>query len=100
MDRGQANWSRFLGHLHEHGRVIGFLIEEILNSRHAELDDLEVCRKALSDLHRLGIKHGDTNKYNFLIQDGHAVLIDFETAEKCHDSEVLKEEMDNLETEP
>ncbi|KAB8277879.1 hypothetical protein BDV30DRAFT_204453 [Aspergillus minisclerotigenes] len=31
---------RFLGHLTEHGRVIGFLMEGITNARHAGLQDL------------------------------------------------------------
>ncbi|KAB8202570.1 hypothetical protein BDV34DRAFT_228228 [Aspergillus parasiticus] len=56
---------RFLGHPVEDGRVIGFLMERISNARHAVLDDLEACWDTLSRLHALGIRHGDTSRYNF-----------------------------------
>ena len=42
---------RFLGHLTEDARVIGFLMERI--------QDLEPCQQTLSRLHCLGIRHGD-----------------------------------------
>ncbi|BDD61734.1 hypothetical protein MAP00_006762 [Monascus purpureus] len=45
---------RFLGHLVEDGRVIGVLIERVRNARHAGIEDLEVCQKALSRLHSWG----------------------------------------------
>ena len=55
------------------------------------------CRKALERLHDLGIKHGDINKHNFLVREGHdVVLIDFETAKKCSRQE-LEDEMIVLE---
>lgn len=31
----------------------------------------------------MGIKHGDINKHNFLVQDDRVFLLDLETAEKC-----------------
>ncbi|KNG88467.1 alpha-galactosidase A precursor [Aspergillus nomiae NRRL 13137] len=70
---------RFLGHLTEHGRVIGFLMEYIPNARHAEAEDVQSCREVLSRLHGLG-----------------AVLIDFDTARKCDDPNVLLLEEQNL----
>ncbi|PCG94793.1 Hypothetical protein PENO1_076600 [Penicillium occitanis (nom. inval.)] len=73
---------RFLGHLSEGGRVIGFLIERVTGARHANLDDLAVRQKSLRQLHKLKIHHGDTNQFNFLVCDTKAVLIDFDSARK------------------
>ncbi|KAJ5346786.1 uncharacterized protein N7506_000039 [Penicillium brevicompactum] len=87
---------QFLGHLTEDGRVIGFLMERIKDARHAGPQDLESCRKALSRLHRLGIQHGDTNRFNFLIRDSQAVLIDFDSARKCDDQDALLKELEHL----
>ena len=90
---------RFLGHLTEgkDGRVVGFVAEWVQDARPAGPGDLESCRKALERLHELGIKLGDTNKHNFLVREGHdVVLVDFETAKKCSPQE-LKDEMDALQ---
>ncbi|GKZ26276.1 hypothetical protein AbraIFM66951_003617 [Aspergillus brasiliensis] len=84
---------RFLGHLTENGRVIGFLLEYRRNARHAGPQDLATCQEVLSRLHRLGIRHGDTNPFNFLISDGKATLIDFDTARKCDNPDLLVQEM-------
>ncbi|PYH35911.1 alpha-galactosidase A precursor [Aspergillus neoniger CBS 115656] len=86
----------FLGHVTESGRVIGFLIEYIRDARHAGIQDVESCREVLGRLHDLGVCHGDTNPFNFLICDGKATLIDFDTARKCDDRGVLVQEMDGL----
>jgi predicted Ser/Thr protein kinase len=87
----------FLGHLIEEGRVIGFLMERVLDCRHAMPEDLPLCQHALTKLHRLGIKHGDINKHNFLIRNGEAVLIDFDYAERCDNPKFLAEEFQMLE---
>jgi predicted Ser/Thr protein kinase len=87
---------QFLGHLTEDGRVIGFLMERIKDARHAGPQDLESCRKALSRLHCLGIRHGDTNRFNFLIRDSQVVLIDFDSARKCDDQDALLKELEHL----
>ncbi|PQE28197.1 alpha-galactosidase A precursor protein [Rutstroemia sp. NJR-2017a WRK4] len=50
-------------------------------------------------LHGLGIVHGDLNKHNFLISDGRAVLIDFETAKRSEDREAMEKEMKSLESQ-
>lgn len=79
------------GHLTEgkDGRVVGFVTEWVQDARAAGPGDLESCKKALGRLHELGIKHGDTNKYNFLVREGHdVVLVDFETAKKCSPQEI------------
>jgi predicted Ser/Thr protein kinase len=102
---------RFLGYLTEeknngHSRVIGFLMERITHARHAEgVKDLAVCQETLSRLHQLGIRHGDLNRFQFLIVDENeekktkkrAVLMDFDTATKCDDSDALREEFESLE---
>jgi tRNA A-37 threonylcarbamoyl transferase component Bud32 len=58
---------------------------------------LALCQQALSKLHRLNIKHGDTNKHNFLIHDDRATLIDFDFALQCENAKVLEEEFRGLE---
>lgn len=94
---GRGIGPAFLGHIHEDGRVIGFLLEELRGVRTAEPRDLEACGVILERLHGLGIKHCDINKHNFLIRgDGSAVLIDFETAQKCGDGEQLAAEFGGL----
>ena len=84
---------KFLGHITEEGRIIGFLIEYFGDARSATAQDLAVCEQALRELHELNVMHGDINKYNFLIRDGGAVLIDFERAEKCDDKAELELEL-------
>ncbi|KAG6227537.1 hypothetical protein E4U34_005543 [Claviceps purpurea] len=90
---------KFLGHVTEgpNGRVIGFITEWYGGARSAEPRDLEDCKKALARLHPLGIKHGDINKYNFLVREGHEVaLIDFEVSRLDCSHDELEEEMNAL----
>ncbi|RAL09395.1 alpha-galactosidase A precursor [Aspergillus homomorphus CBS 101889] len=87
---------QFLGHITEHGRVIGFLMERITDARHAGPEDLQACQEVLSRLHTLGLRHGDTNLHNFLIREGKAILIDFDTTRKCDDEESLRTELEML----
>lgn len=94
--QGSGIGPRFLGHLVEHGRVIGFLMERVIGARFASPEDLEVCQEALSRLHELGVKHGDTNRFNFLVCADEVVLIDYDTAQKCDDAASLQEEFDGL----
>lgn len=87
---------RFLGHLTEGkgGRVIGFVTEWLEGMSAAGPGDLDGCKKALGRLHELGIKMGDINKHNFLVRDGHdVVLVDFECAERDCSSQELEAEM-------
>lgn len=44
----------------------------------------------------LGVRHGDTNRFNFLVRDSKATLIDFDTAQKCDDRNLLLQEFENL----
>lgn len=86
----------FLGHLVEEGRVIGFIIALVSDCRHATPDDFPLCHQVLSKLHQLGIKHGDTNKHNFLIHSGKATLIDFENASRAASADELEGELNGL----
>lgn len=93
---GQGVGPKFLGHVSEEGRVIGSLVEKIEHARHAKIFDHAACAKALADLHRLGLLHGDTNKHNFLINSVGVTLIDFDTTRECDDPEAFKAEMEGL----
>lgn len=87
---------RFLGHVHEHGRVIGFVLEK-LEGREANMNDLSSCQSAIRRLHNIGILHGDTNRYNFIIQGNQARLIDFEKSQLCPSATAsMQAEMDSL----
>jgi predicted Ser/Thr protein kinase len=90
---------RFIGHVHEHGRVIGFMLEK-LEGREANINDLSSCQSALQHLHDIGILHGDANRYNFIIQDDKARLIDFEKSQLCHGATAyMRAEMESLSDE-
>jgi hypothetical protein len=97
---GKGIGPKFLGHITEgkDGRVVGFALECVKDVRHAGPDDFESCKKALGRLHKLGIKHNDINKHNFLVREGYdTLLIDFEFAEQDCPSKELEEEMSGLE---
>lgn len=88
---------RFLAHIHEEGRVIGFLLEKV-EGRQPNISDLHICQRALQRLHDRGVLHGDVNRHNFIIPPGiEAVLIDFEKAVIDADAESLEKEMASLE---
>jgi len=88
---GRGIGPKFLGHVTEGKNGRG--IEWVQDARTAGPGDFEGCRKALRRLHELGIKLGDINKHNFLVREGHdVVLIDFEFAKKCLPQE-LEDEM-------
>ena len=90
---------RFIGHVHEHGRVIGFILEK-LQGREANIYDLSSCQSALQRLHDIGILHGDPNRYNFMIQDDKVRLIDFERSQLCpRATENMRAEMESLSDE-
>ncbi|KAJ4269817.1 hypothetical protein NW762_001486 [Fusarium torreyae] len=87
---------RFQAHVHEEGRVIGFLLEKV-EGRRAGIDDLDICQRALQFLHNLDVLHGDVNRHNFIIVPGReAVLIDFEKAVMEADAKSLAKEMSSL----
>lgn len=92
---------KFLGHIAEEGRVIGFLMErstdEAGDARHATPADVGACSRALTKLHQLGILHGDINKYNMLVTSKGVTLVDFCTARKSEDTSAFDKEMQSLE---
>ncbi|KAI1288720.1 alpha-galactosidase A [Xylaria venustula] len=95
---GQDLAPEFVAHVHEAGRVIGFLLEKIPGGRNAEPPDLEACKTTLRRFHALGFVHGDCNKYNFIIRpNGQAVLIDFDHAERCTEPARTEAELASLE---
>ncbi|KAI1498811.1 alpha-galactosidase A [Biscogniauxia marginata] len=95
---GRGIAPKFLGHIHEAGRVIGFLLEKVPDGRNAEPADLEICEAALRRFHALGFVHGDCNKYNFIIRpDGQVILIDFDKAKTCADPALMEAEIASLE---
>lgn len=98
---GSGIGPEFLGHLTEgkDGRVVGFVAEWVPDARAAGPGDLQACSEALGRLHGLGIKLGDVDRHNFLVRDGHdVVLVDFDMAKRdCSPSE-LDDEMGALES--
>ncbi|KAI7332257.1 hypothetical protein KC315_g4726, partial [Hortaea werneckii] len=88
--------AKVLGHLVEGGRIIRFLMSQVPNARHANIDDLKACQTGLEKLHRLEILHGDINKHNFLMTGSDVTIIDFAEAKRCTDRKVLEEEMQGL----
>ncbi|KAL2209855.1 hypothetical protein CC79DRAFT_1365272 [Sarocladium strictum] len=84
--------ARFLGHIHEEGRVIGMLLEKLEGS-FASIEDLANCEHTLGRLHSLGILHGDVNRHNFIVSKDGVKLIDFETCKETHDTTLLEAEM-------
>ncbi|KAK7754310.1 hypothetical protein SLS62_003603 [Diatrype stigma] len=84
---------RFLGHVTESGRVVGFLLEWLEGADQARPATLEACHDALKRLHEHGIYHGSAHTENFLCcsikakdgkgereGEGKVFLIDFEKA--------------------
>ncbi len=90
----------FLGYVYEEeeNRVIGFLME-FLRGHHPHLKDQQLCNNAIQELHKIGIVHGDPNKYNIIIEEDTVKFIDFEEATfwDDHDFEQSREQGgDNL----
>jgi len=89
---------RFLAHVHENGRIVGFLLEKI-EGRSASFQDLSVCESALGKLHELGLVHGDVNRYNFLVTEEGVKLLDFERLRENASPESMSKELENLRAE-
>lgn len=101
--RGDATryWApRFLGHVSEEGRVIGFLMEFISGHFPRGEGDREVCSKALEKLHGLGMKHSDIHRGSFVVRRekgvDEAVLVDLQMAVPCRDAVELVGEQTEL----
>ncbi|PQE27213.1 alpha-galactosidase A precursor protein [Rutstroemia sp. NJR-2017a WRK4] len=86
---------KFLGYITENGRVTGLLTENV-KGRRAALSDLHLCQDTLRRLHDLGIVHGSLDKNKFLISQGRAVIMGFETAERSEDPDEMEKEKEIL----
>ncbi|KAF2122498.1 hypothetical protein BDV96DRAFT_608531 [Lophiotrema nucula] len=86
---------RFLGHVQENGRVMGFLIEKI-DGRAASLHDRNVCETALRRIHGMGLVHGDVNRYNFLVTENGVKLLDFECLQENASPESMRKELEKV----
>lgn len=89
---------RFLGHIHENGRIIGFLLEKI-EGRSASIQDLSICETNLKKLHELGLLHKDPNRYNFLVTKEGVKLLDFEHLEENASPESMHQELESVRAE-
>ncbi|KAJ5219379.1 uncharacterized protein N7498_001478 [Penicillium cinerascens] len=95
---GSGLTPRFLGHIHENGRIMGLLLEKI-EGRPASFQDLSICQAALEKLHGLGLVHGDVNRYNFLVTEGGVKLVDFESLLENASPESMRKELNNVRVE-
>lgn len=90
---------KFVGHVAEEGRVIGFLTEYIEGAHMPSSDDeKELCRRALYRFYRLTGWHRNpmaSHKANFLIKDGKAYLVDLAMAYTPQDVASLGDEWAN-----
>ncbi|SPJ71500.1 uncharacterized protein FTOL_01228 [Fusarium torulosum] len=89
---------RFLGHIHENGRIMGFLIEKI-EGRSASFQDLSICETALGKLHELGLTHRDVNRYNFLVTEEGVKLLDFECLLENASPKAMRKELESVRAE-
>ncbi|RYP45283.1 hypothetical protein DL768_008359 [Monosporascus sp. mg162] len=78
---GKGIAPRFLRHVTEAGRVVGFLLEWIEGARPTDVSDLGACIGALQRLHEQGLAHGTPHLDNLLVKEGKVILTDFEEAE-------------------
>lgn len=86
----------FLGYIHEHGRVIGFLLERV-EGREAAVDDLPICQSCLQRVYGLDPLHGGVVRYKFIIaRDGTAKLVDSENSRVTTDRSTKQIEMESL----
>ncbi|OQD78752.1 hypothetical protein PENANT_c084G05762 [Penicillium antarcticum] len=89
---------RFLGHIHENGRIMGFLLEKI-EGRAASIQDLSICETALEKLYELGFLHGDANRYNFLVTEEGVKLLDFERLQENASPDSMHKELESVRME-
>ncbi|KAJ5577408.1 uncharacterized protein N7459_006372 [Penicillium hispanicum] len=95
---GSGLTPRFLGHIHESGRIMGFLLEKI-EGRPASIQDLGACEAALKKLHELGFLHGDVNRYNFLVTEEGVKILDFERLQENVSLESMHKELESVRVE-
>ncbi|KAK1973855.1 alpha-galactosidase A [Colletotrichum cereale] len=96
--KGSGLAPRFLAHVHENRRIMGFLLEK-LEGRSASIQDLSRCETALGKLHNLRLIHGDVNRHNFLVTKEGVKLLDFECLRENGSPESLETELKSLRAE-
>ncbi|KAK7610722.1 hypothetical protein JOL62DRAFT_620366 [Phyllosticta paracitricarpa] len=57
---------RFLGHVHEGGCMMGFLLEKLEGRSHTSPEEFSRCEAVLGRLHELGLSHRDIRRDIFL----------------------------------
>ncbi len=87
---------KFLGHVAENGRVIGFVLEKAAGREAGIIKDLATCEAAVRRLHSLGLTHGDLNRFNFIVGKCGVKLIDFENTKVGKNMEVMQCEIEGL----
>lgn len=95
---GSGLTPRFLGHIHENGRIMGFLLEKIEGCS-ASIQDLGICESALGKLHGLGFLHGDANRYNFIVTEEGVKLVDFERLQENASPGAMDKELESVRLE-
>lgn len=88
---------RFLAHVTENGRTIGFLLE-FVQGRRPVLADWPICKTALEALHALGLGHGDMHGGNFIVRGDEVVLIDFGRCGEMTSDDQKQAELDDLQS--
>ncbi|GAB7347685.1 hypothetical protein MBLNU459_g5250t1 [Dothideomycetes sp. NU459] len=88
---------RFLGHLHEGGRVMGLLLENLEGWRPVSIEDLTACKRALANFHDLGLLHGDVKCNHYLEREGEVKLVDFQHSQESASPDLRIQEMQSLE---
>ncbi|RYO88822.1 hypothetical protein DL766_010253 [Monosporascus sp. MC13-8B] len=93
---GTGMMPRFLAHVTESGRIVGFLVE-FVEGRAADDRDFPACEKAPKRLHDEGLLHNDTHLGSFVVKpNGTVLLMDFEHAQPCEDQWRFEEDMVNV----
>jgi len=92
---GSGATPAFLGQVVHGGRIIGFIIEYIVEVPSIRARNIQGCLAALRSLHQRGIAHGDAHDGNCLIRkDGSAILIDFELSLEIWSREEFERDLD------
>lgn len=98
MLEGSGLAPRFLAHVHENRRIIGFALKEV-EGRPASLQYLSGCETALRTLHELGLAYGDGDRYSFLVTKAGAKLLDRKHPREDVRAALMSKELGHFRTE-
>jgi tRNA A-37 threonylcarbamoyl transferase component Bud32 len=79
---GKGIGPKFLAHITEDGRMIGFILKKIEGTKRPRPDHFKECKRALEKFHKLGYLHQDCHHSNVLVKKGRAILVDFRSAKR------------------